>query len=136
MSSNLSFKNILVVGLGLIGGSILQSLKSRSYQGNTYGIDSNVSIIDKANEIGLIENKDKNIKVDLQNLLIIFSVPTLSITKAINDLNLQILLTADLVLLILFFCLVISKTYKIVNERRKRFIEIIYKKQLNQGELF
>jgi len=89
MSSKFSFKNILVVGLGLIGGSILQSLKSRSYQGNTYGIDSNVSIIDKANELGLIENKDKNIKADLQNLLIIFSVPTLSITKAINDLNLQ-----------------------------------------------
>ena len=89
MNSNLSFKNILVVGLGLIGGSILQSLKSRSYQGNTYGIDSNLLAIDKANELGLIENKDKNIKGDLQNLLIIFSVPTLSITKAINDLNPQ-----------------------------------------------
>ncbi len=38
---------------------------------------------------------------------------------SLNDLNLQILLIVDLVLLILFFFLVISKTYKILSERRK-----------------
>ena len=37
----------------------------------------------------------------------------------LNDLNLQILLIIDLVLLILFFSLVIYKTYKILEERRK-----------------
>ena len=37
----------------------------------------------------------------------------------LNDFNLQILLLADLVLLILFFTLITYKTYKILSERRK-----------------
>ena len=37
----------------------------------------------------------------------------------LNDLNLRILLIADLVLLILFFALIIYETYKILQERRK-----------------
>ena len=37
----------------------------------------------------------------------------------LNDFNLQILLVADLILLILFFTLIIYKTYKILSERRK-----------------
>ena len=56
MNLDLAFENILVVGLGLIGGSILQTLKSQSYPGNTYGIDSNPSAVSKAKEMGLILN--------------------------------------------------------------------------------
>ena len=37
----------------------------------------------------------------------------------LNDFNLQILLVADLILFILFFTLIIYKTYKILSERRK-----------------
>ena len=37
----------------------------------------------------------------------------------LNDFNLQILLVADLILLILFFTLIIYKIYKILSERRK-----------------
>ena len=37
----------------------------------------------------------------------------------LNDFNLQILLFADLFLLVLFFTLIIYKTFKILNERRK-----------------
>ena len=37
----------------------------------------------------------------------------------LKDFNLQILLVADLILLILFFTLIIYKTYKILSERRK-----------------
>ena len=37
----------------------------------------------------------------------------------LNDLNLQILLFADLILLILFFAVIIHKTYKILSERKK-----------------
>ena len=37
----------------------------------------------------------------------------------LNDFNLQIILVADLILLILFFTLIIYKIYKILNERRK-----------------
>ena len=37
----------------------------------------------------------------------------------LNDQNLQILLTVDVILLVIFFTLVIFQTYKILNERRK-----------------
>ena len=59
MNPDLAFENIVVVGLGLIGGSILQTLKSQSYTGNTYGIDSNASAISKAKELSLIVNRTK-----------------------------------------------------------------------------
>ena len=39
MNKNFYFKNILVVGLGLIGGSILRSLQSSKFQGVVYGLD-------------------------------------------------------------------------------------------------
>jgi len=38
---------------------------------------------------------------------------------ALNDFNLQVLLTIDLVLLVLFFCLIIYETYKILKSRKK-----------------
>ena len=117
MNSDSAFENILVVGLGLIGGSVLQTLKSQSYPRNTYGIDSNSSAISKAKEMGLILNKDQNIETDLQNVLVIFSVPTLSITKAIDDLNLS---TEDV--LYTDTCSVKSSVLKDINTRDPKFL--------------
>ena len=117
MNLDLAFENILVVGLGLIGGSVLQTLKAQSYPGNTYGIDSNPSAVSKAKEMGLILNKDQNIETDLQNVLVIFSVPTLSITKAIDDLNLSTenVLYTDT-------CSVKSSVLKDINSRDSKFL--------------
>ena len=117
MNLNSAFENILVVGLGLIGGSVLQTLKSQSYPGNTYGIDSNSSAISKAKEMGLILNKDQNIETDLQNVLVIFSVPTLSITKAIDNLNLS---TEDV--LYTDTCSVKSSVLRDINSRDPKFL--------------
>ena len=117
MNPDLAFKNIVVVGLGLIGGSILQTLKSQSYAGNTYGIDSNASAISKAKEMSLIVNKDQNIETDLENVLVIFSVPTLSITKAIDDLNLS---TGDI--LYTDTCSVKSSVLEDINRRESKFL--------------
>ena len=117
MNSDSAFENILVVGLGLIGGSVLKTLKSQSYPGNTYGIDSNSSAISKAKEMGLILNKDQNIETDLQNVLVIFSVPTLSITKAIDNLNLS---TEDV--LYTDTCSVKSSVLKDINTRDPKFL--------------
>ena len=36
-----------------------------------------------------------------------------------NDFNLQLLLTADLILLVLFFILIFRSTYKVLKERKK-----------------
>ncbi|MDG2060241.1 MAG: prephenate dehydrogenase/arogenate dehydrogenase family protein [SAR86 cluster bacterium] len=82
-----AFDNILVVGLGLVGGSILKSLKYYSFGGDVYGLDSDHKIITKAHKLGLIKNQDTKITHELKKTLVIFSIPTLSINKAIKELK-------------------------------------------------
>jgi len=78
----LAFKNILVVGLGLIGGSILKTIKDLNIPLEVYGLDLDEEITKKANNIGLINNIDNQLKKIEEDCLIIFSVPSLSIERA------------------------------------------------------
>ena len=78
----LSFKNILVVGLGLIGGSILKIIKELNIPLEVYGLDLDEEVTKKANNIGLINNIDNQLKKIEEDCLIIFSVPSLSIERA------------------------------------------------------
>jgi len=78
----LSFKNILVVGLGLIGGSILKTIKELNIPLEVYGLDLDEEITKKANNIGLINNIDNQLKKIEEDCLIVFSVPSLSIERA------------------------------------------------------
>ena len=39
------FENILIFGLGLIGGSIAKKLKDSSYSGQVYGFDKDPEIV-------------------------------------------------------------------------------------------
>jgi len=78
----LSFKNILVVGLGLIGGSILKSIKELNIPLEVYGLDLDEEVTKKANNIGLINNIDNQLKKVEEDCLIVFSVPSLSIERA------------------------------------------------------
>ena len=60
---------ILIVGLGVIGGSYAMALKAAGYE-DVYGIDSNLETLRKAKELGLIkegyvDGKDIIGKVDL-----------------------------------------------------------------------
>ncbi len=50
-----NFKGILVIGLGLIGGSFAKSLKSEGYQGKIYGFDLNQARIKIAEELNIID---------------------------------------------------------------------------------
>ena len=90
MSSSINFKNILVVGVGLIGGSIIRTLKEISFSGEVYGIDDDERTVASAYDLGFIQNKDSNIPNDLDDLLVIFSVPVLSIKEAISQINILI----------------------------------------------
>ena len=47
--------NIVVVGLGVIGGSFAMALKEASYQ-QVYGIDTNKQTLEKAKQMGLIKD--------------------------------------------------------------------------------
>ena len=58
----LSFKNILVVGLGLIGGSILKTIKELNIPLEVYGFDLDEEVTKKANNMGLINNIDNQLK--------------------------------------------------------------------------
>ncbi len=90
MSSFVNFKNILVVGVGLIGGSIIRALKEISFSGGVYGIDSDESAVTSAYDIGLVRNKDTSIPKDLDDLLVVFSVPVLSVQDAISQVDIMI----------------------------------------------
>ena len=78
----LSFSNILVVGLGLIGGSILKTIKELNIPLEVYGLDLDEEITKKANNIGLINNIDNQLRKIEEDCLIVFSVPSLSIERA------------------------------------------------------
>ena len=78
----LSFKNILVVGLGLIGGSILKTIKELNIPLEVYGLDLDEEVTKEANNIGLINNIDNQLKKVEEDCLIVFSVPSLSIEEA------------------------------------------------------
>ena len=90
MDPSIKFGNILVVGIGLIGGSIIRALKENSFSGGVYGIDVDKDALSSAYELGLIENIDENIPGDLDDLLVIFSVPVLSIQEAMSTINTMI----------------------------------------------
>ena len=87
MSFSINFKNILVVGVGLIGGSIIRAIKESSFSGKVYGIDNHVGTLTTAHNLGYIQNQDTNIPKDLDNILVIFSVPVLSIQEAMSQIK-------------------------------------------------
>ena len=79
-----AFENILIFGLGLIGGSIAKKLKDSSYPGKVYGFDKDPLVLKKAQDQGLILN---NVDLNLENskdLLVVFSVPVLAFRDALE----------------------------------------------------
>ena len=85
MSKIKEFDDVLIVGLGLIGGSIAMKIKEIDYSANVYGFEKNLEILKEANKKGLINNaKEVDLK-DCKNLLVIFCVPVLSFKQALNS---------------------------------------------------
>jgi prephenate dehydrogenase len=85
MSYMKEFENILIVGLGLIGGSIARKIKEISYSANVYGFEKNLEILKEANEKGLIINSREVDLKNSKNILVIFCVPVLSFREALNS---------------------------------------------------
>lgn len=56
------FKGILIIGLGLIGGSLALALKKEGFQGKIYGYDLNEQRVNKALELKAIDNGYRNYK--------------------------------------------------------------------------
>lgn len=72
-----NFKNVLIIGLGLIGGSLALSLKNEGFKGKIYGFDLNKERIKKALELNAIdEGFDKFEDINWQDIdLVILATP-------------------------------------------------------------
>ncbi len=77
-------QKIYVIGIGLIGGSMALDIKNSNPNTTIYGIDANVSHLDEAIEIGLIDAK-ANIN-DLENAdMVLIAVPVDASLMIIKD---------------------------------------------------
>ncbi|MCR1952464.1 MULTISPECIES: prephenate dehydrogenase [unclassified Clostridium] len=76
---------ILIVGLGVIGGSFAMALKAAGYE-EVYGIDSNLSTLSKAEELGIIKKGYVNAsKVVGKADLIILAIYPMLIKRFIEE---------------------------------------------------
>ena len=85
MNNTEGFKNILIVGLGLIGGSIAKRLKDISYPGHIYGLDRDLRVLRSAYQDSLVKNDNLTSLDELEDLLIIFCTPVLSFKEALES---------------------------------------------------
>ena len=85
MNNSEGFKNVLIVGLGLIGGSIAKRLKEISYSGDVYGLDKDLAILKSAYSDSLIKNDSINSLEGLEDILILFCTPVLSFNEALES---------------------------------------------------
>ena len=60
MSITKEFSNVLIIGLGLIGGSIAKKLKNNYFNGEVHGIDNDSKVLSIAKENNLISNQTLN----------------------------------------------------------------------------
>ena len=85
MNNSERFKNVLIVGLGLIGGSIAKRLKEISYSGDVYGLDRDLAVLQSAYSDSLIKNDSINSLEGLEDILILFCTPVLSFNEALQS---------------------------------------------------
>ncbi len=85
MSNTKEFENILIVGLGLIGGSIAKKIKEIDYSVNVYGFEKNLEVLQEAYKKGLVTNNEEVDLRDSKNLLVVFCVPVLSFKQALDS---------------------------------------------------
>lgn len=76
---------ILIVGLGVVGGSYAMALKEAGYK-DVYGIDTNLDTLEKAKKLGIIKNGfSDGAKIVEQCDLIILSIYPRLVKKFIKD---------------------------------------------------
>lgn len=78
-----SFSHLLIIGIGLIGGSLSRSLRRAGYQGKITGIDRSEAVLSRAKELKLIDEASFSIdQVAPSADMIVVAVPVAQ-TKAI-----------------------------------------------------
>ena len=80
--------NIVIVGLGVVGGSFAMALKKAGYT-DVYGIDTNIETIDKAKKQGLIKDGSGNPKefLPIADLTIVSIYPKIVKDFIVNNID-------------------------------------------------
>ncbi|WP_419212456.1 prephenate dehydrogenase [Maribacter sp. X9] len=66
--------NVFVIGIGLIGGSLVKDIKSENQEVTVYGIDSNTSHLEEAISLGIIDRTATYEDLHLADMVIV-SIP-------------------------------------------------------------
>ena len=74
-------KNIAIVGIGLIGGSLALRLKEKGLSGKIIGVDNALSHLQKAIELGLVDQIDTLENAIAASDVIILAIPVDSIVR-------------------------------------------------------
>ena len=85
MNKNYSYSSVLIVGMGLIGSSIARSLKENKIAEKVYALDNNEDIINKTNELNIVDDIKNNLNKFTIQFDIIFICTPLSAYKSIFD---------------------------------------------------
>ncbi|WP_445621464.1 bifunctional prephenate dehydrogenase/3-phosphoshikimate 1-carboxyvinyltransferase [Kushneria sp. Sum13] len=79
---------ILVIGLGLIGGSLLAALRAAGYAGRCYGVDLNPNEVALGRRMGLIDDGGPDAAAFLPHVsLIVLAVPVMAIAPVMAQLS-------------------------------------------------
>ena len=65
------FNSVLIIGMGLIGSSISRAFKEKNISDKIYGLDSNIDVINKCNELNLLTQGE----TDIKNFILNFCCP-------------------------------------------------------------
>lgn len=82
--------NVFVIGVGLIGGSLVLDIKSKYSEAKIFGIDANENHIEKALELGVIDEKsnfDALVNADIVIVSIPVDVQLEIIPKVLEQIN-------------------------------------------------
>ena len=83
--------NLVVVGLGLIGGSLAKAIRMRQAAQKVWGVALTQSVCDRAVELGIVDNAVTNLQVLASSLgagdVIFIAVPTLSIKSVMQQIH-------------------------------------------------
>ncbi|MFC0336075.1 3-phosphoshikimate 1-carboxyvinyltransferase [Kushneria avicenniae] len=79
---------ILVIGLGLIGGSLLAALREAGYKGRCYGVDLNPNEVALGRRMGLIDDGGADPAAFLSRVsLIVLAIPVMAIAPVMAQLS-------------------------------------------------
>ncbi len=60
--TNINFKSVVIIGLGLIGSSLARAIREKEVSNTIYGIDINEENIKKCLNLKIISKGEKNLE--------------------------------------------------------------------------